>query len=65
MLTTSIKAADEFEPIKNEIMQLKREGRHQDVLRLQADMKQQVLFGSLSAHDKTRIIFAYCCNLPD
>lgn len=59
MLTTSIKAADEFEPIKNEIMQLKREGRHQDVLRLQADMKQQVLLGSLSAHDKTRIIFAY------
>lgn len=35
-------AEDEFEALRSEIAQMKREGRQEDVLRLHATLKQQV-----------------------
>lgn len=40
-------AEDEFEALRSEIAQMKREGRQEDVLRLHATLKQQVRCSSL------------------
>lgn len=35
-------ADEDFSPLKEQLAQMKREGRHDEVLRLQADIKKQV-----------------------